>query len=446
MASKQDTIAGWGRHPVVKGRLASPRSEDELRAELSTDGTVIARGNGRSYGDSSFNARGATSLLRLNRLIDLDRESGLITCEAGAILGDVISAVLPLGWFPPVTPGTKYVTIGGMIASNVHGKNAVRDGAFGDHLAWFDLMRANGEIVRCSPQENDALFRDTIGGMGLTGVILRAAFRLKKVESGWVRQTRTAHPNLYSVMDAFEASEEATYRVAWIDVLAKGKSLGRSILDIGEHAALDDLDAQQRTAPFDIKIRGKKAVPFAPPISPLNALTVKAFNAYHYRAGRGSQGDSVIDWDTYFYPLDALLHWNRIYGRAGFAQYQCVLPRETSEPGLTSLLEAISGSGRGSFLAVLKRLGPTCGTMSFPMDGYTLALDFPWSRPTAKLLDQLDEITMAHQGRVYLTKDSRLKASTLREMQGDADSFRAMRELDGSSERFSSLQSERLGL
>lgn len=446
MARSAEKIAGWGMHPVVRGELSRPRSEDELRAELGRDGAVIARGNGRSYGDSSFNAAGATSMLRLNRLIELDRETGLLTCEAGTLLGDVIDAVLPVGFFPPVTPGTKYVTIGGMIASNVHGKNAVRDGAFGDHVAWFDLMRADGEIVRCSAQENEALFRDTIGGMGLTGIILRAAFTLKRVESGWVKQTRTAHANLYSVMDAFEASEEATYRVAWIDVLARGKSLGRSILDIGEHATLDDLDAQQRAAPYDIRIRGKKSVPFAPPISPLNGLTVRAFNAYHYRAGRGSVGESVIDWDTYFYPLDALLHWNRIYGRAGFAQYQCVLPRENSEAGLTALLETISGSGRGSFLAVLKRLGPTCGTMSFPMDGYTLALDFPWSKPTAKLLDRLDEITLAHKGRVYLTKDSRLKAPVLRQMQPTADDFRAMRELDGSAGRFSSLQSERLGL
>ena len=446
MPAKPVRIAGWGCHPVIRGTLQQPRTSDEVRRLVSSAAPVIARGNGRSYGDSSFNADGAVDMTRLNRFLAFEPDTGTATVEAGVLLGDVITAFLPLGWFPPVTPGTKYVTVGGMIASNVHGKNAVRDGAFGDHLAWLDLMRADGSVVRCSPQENPGLFNDTIGGMGLTGMILSAAFRMKPVQSGWIRQTRTAHPNLASVMEAFEASEDAPYRVAWIDVLAKGESLGRSILDIGEHATPEDLDPKRAGAPFDVRIRRKKAVPFAPPISPLNGLTVRAFNALHYSRGKGSAGRSVVDWDTYFYPLDALLHWNRIYGRAGFAQYQCVLPRETSKAGLTELLEAISGSGRGSFLAVLKRLGPTTGRMSFPMDGYTLALDFPWSRPTAHLLERLDGITHCHGGRVYLTKDSRMRGDTLRNMQPAAAEFRAMRELDGSAATFQSLQSERLGL
>ncbi len=439
-------ISGWGRYPRIRGELTAPRSFDDLEALVGSDGPVIARGNGRSYGDSSFNAAGAVSMLRLDRMLEFDAQAGVITCEAGVILGDVINAVLPRGWFPPVTPGTKYVTIGGMIASNVHGKNAVKNGAFGDHLAWFDLMRAGGDVVRCSPQENDALFRDTIGGMGLTGVILRAAFQLRRVESAWIRQDRTAHGHLDDVMRAFDESEDATYRVAWIDVLARGRNLGRSVLDIGEHALVSELPAKSADAPLAWKTRRKKAVPFTLPVSPLNGLTVRAFNAMHYRLGRAGVGQSLVDWDSYFYPLDALLHWNRIYGRPGFAQYQCVLPMATAHDGLVRLLETISGAGRGSFLAVLKRLGPTCGTLSFPMDGYTLALDFPWSKPTARLLDRLDELTLAHGGRLYLTKDSRLSASRFTEMQPEAGGFRAMRTLDGSAGSFSSLQSERLGL
>jgi FAD/FMN-containing dehydrogenase len=441
-----ERISGWGLHPVVNGVLDMPRSDAEIAQALREHGSVIARGNGRSYGDSSFNARGALSMLKRDRMLAFDAQEGLLTCEAGVILGDVITALLPLGWFPPVTPGSKYVTIGGMIASNVHGKNAVRDGAFGDHVAWLDLMRADGTVVRCSAQENAALFADTVGGMGLTGVILRAAFRLKRVESAWVRQDRQAHGHLDAVLAAFEASEATTYRVAWIDVLAKGASLGRSILDLGEHAKLDDVPAQHRANPFQIRIRGKKSVPFAPPFSPLNGLTVSAFNTLHYARGKASAGRSVVDWDSYFYPLDALLHWNRIYGRAGFAQYQCVLPRAEAREGLVALLEAISGAGRGSFLAVLKRIGNTCGTLSFPMDGYTLALDFPWSQPTARLLDRLDEITLRHGGRVYLTKDCRLRAPTLRAMQPVAETFRTRREADGHASRFQSLQSERLAL
>lgn len=446
MTQRNVELSGWGRYPRIRGDLQTPRDETDLRQLLASPKHVIARGNGRSYGDASFNDEATTSMLAFNKLLAFDAETGVLTCDAGVILGDIIDALLPRGWFPPVSPGTKFVTLGGMIASNVHGKNAVKHGAIGDHIEWLDLMGADGRTRRCSSVENEQLFLDTVGGMGLTGIILRAAVRMMPVQTGWMKQTRTSHPNLKSVMDAFEASEDATYRVAWIDVLAKGEHMGRSIFDAAEHASPDDLPPHHRSAPFRIGDKRKITVPFAPPISPLNSFSVKAFNALYYRKGKASVGDDLVDWESFFYPLDALLHWNRIYGRRGFAQYQCVLPLEASHDGLLELLDAISSDGRGSFLAVLKRLGDTIGTLSFPMDGYTLALDFPWSTGTARLLGQLDEIVKTRGGRVYLTKDSRITGDTFSAMQPETAAFKASRSASKAATHFQSSQSKRLGL
>lgn len=446
MAKPKVQLEGWGRYPRCKGQVLAPTRTQDLVSLLETETPLIARGNGRSYGDSSFNADGAVSTLKLNRLLKFESETGTLTAEAGVMLADVIESFLPKGWFPPITPGTKFVTLGGMVASNVHGKNAVKDGAFGDHVDQITILRADGQVVACSREEQSELFFNTIGGMGLTGIILTVSFRLKRVETGWISQTRTAHENLASVMAQFDATESATYRVAWIDVLARGNELGRSILDVAEHAPRDALQAKQSAEPFGVKKPRALAVPFAPPFSPLNKWTVKAFNALHYRRGRASAGETLVDWNSYFYPLDSLLHWNRIYGRSGFAQYQCVIPMDTAYDGLVEILDAISSSGRGSFLAVLKRLGETCGSLSFPMNGYTLALDFPWSAKTAQLLDKLDDITVAHKGRVYLTKDSRLSAPSFRAMQNEADVFHDTRAKDGTLQKFQSLQSLRLNL
>ncbi|MEQ9316232.1 MAG: FAD-binding oxidoreductase [Henriciella sp.] len=444
--SKDERICGWGRHPVICGPMARPVDQRALEKTLKAHDRVIARGNGRSYGDSSFSSSGTVSILNLDHMLDFDESTGLFTCEAGVMLGDVIKAVLPAGWFPPVTPGTKYVTIGGMIAANVHGKNSVKDGAFGDYVEWLDLMVAAGGVVRCSRDENEELFLATIGGMGLTGIILRACFKLKQVETAWIRQTRIVAPNLDSLMSAFDAHENATYRVAWIDVLQKGEGLGRGLLDVAEHAKLDELPEKRRSTPFETKTRRDKQVPFTLPISPLNGFTVRAFNALHYRLGSMSSGERLVDWDTYFYPLDALLHWNRIYGRKGFAQYQCVIPTEASRGALRELLSTIANANNGSFLAVLKQLGDTIGLLSFPMMGYTLALDFPWSKRTAELLEKLDEIVIRHGGRIYLAKDSRIPAASFDDMQKAGSAMKSYREKTGAATAFASLQSERLAL
>ncbi|ANT63403.1 FAD-linked oxidase (plasmid) [Salipiger sp. CCB-MM3] len=438
-----EPLTGWGRFPPRFARVASPRDEAELRASVAGGGR-IARGNGRSYGDSSVGSALSLSMRRMNRMLAFDTESGQLVAEAGVLLGDVIDAFLPRGWFPYVTPGTKFVTLGGIIAADAHGKNHHRDGSFGAFVDWIDLLREDGRVVRLSRDDNTELFDWTLGGMGLTGVILRAAIRLRPVETGWIRQRTLVAPNLDAALSSFEAEQDATYSVAWIDCLAKGPSLGRSLLMLGEHAGLDELPEPFGQAPLKVPSRKKRRVPFDAPSAALNRYSVKLFNALYWRKGVRGAGAQLVDWDSYFYPLDAVLGWNRIYGRKGFMQFQCVLPLESSRAGLTALLTETARAGQGSFLAVLKRLGAARGGMSFPMPGYTLALDFPVNRRTLALLDRLDEIALAHGGRFYLAKDARMTAQTLHHADPRAARLREMRRDAGIDRAFASAQSERL--
>jgi len=437
-------LSGWGRFPQQWCELHRPGSEDELRALLA-QGPRIARGNGRGYGDCAMQRNATLEMRRFNRMLAFEDETGQLVTEAGVLLADVIATFLPRGWFAPVTPGTKFVTIGGMVAADVHGKNHHRDGTFGRFVDWIDLMGEDGEVRRCSPQENAELFAWTIGGMGLTGVILRVAFRLRRVESAWIRQTTLPASNLDHVMTLFEEHETATYSVAWIDCLNTGSSLGRSALMLGEHAHADELPRTRRAAPFSVPKKPTRTMPVDLPRAALNRMTVKAFNALYYRNARAATGDKLVDWDSYFYPLDTILEWNRIYGARGFMQFQCVLPMDSARAGLDALLRAITTSGSGSFLSVLKRMGAEHGPFSFPLEGYTLALDFPFSPEAAKLMGRLDAITLDHGGRFYLAKDARMSAATLRRSDPRAETLAGMRR-DGGMTNFRSSQSERLCL
>lgn len=438
-------ISGWGRFPRADCTVRRPRDEAAVRA-LVLSGRAIARGNGRAYGDSALNPDLTIDMTAFDRMIAFDAAAGLLTVEAGVLLGDIVAAFLPRGWFPAVTPGTKFVTVGGMIAADVHGKNHHAHGSFGAFVEWIDLMVADGRVLRCSRAENPDLFAFTLGGMGLTGVVLRAAFRLASVESGWIRQRTIAAGSLDEAVDTFERSAGWTYSVAWIDCLAKGPALGRSLVMLGEHARRDELDDGRRAAPYTVPEKRKRRVPFDAPALALNRFSVRAFNALYYAKGSRGASESLVDWDGYFYPLDAVLGWNRIYGRRGFAQFQCVLPLDSAKAGLRLLLEAISAAGQGSFLAVLKRMGPQQSRFSFPMEGYTLALDFPVGAASLSLLDRLDAITLAHGGRFYLAKDSRMRAATLEASDPRTAAFRRMRRETAAADRFASLQSERLGL
>lgn len=439
-------LAGWGRYPVLEAQTHAPRSVEALRDLVLCEHSVIARGNGRAYGDSAINPTATIEMRHLNKMISFDPMSGLLVAESGVLLGDIIAGFLPRGWFPMVTPGTKFVTLGGAIAADVHGKNHHKDGSFRTCVDWIDVMGADGKVHRCSREADPTFFDHTLGGMGLTGIILSAAIRLRPVETAWIRQTTTAAPNLNAAMAAFEASQNATYSVAWIDCLGTGASLGRSLVMLGEHAGCSDLSRKQATTPFKIKSKRKLSVPFNLPSFTLNRLSVRAFNALYYWAGSRKTGIHLVDWNSYFYPLDAILGWNRIYGRKGFAQFQCVLPLARSEAGLTALLEEVSKAGSGSFLAVLKRFGPQDSAFSFPMEGYTLALDFPVTTKTLALLERLDQITIDHGGRFYLAKDSRMSAATLRAADQRVEDFRLMRKTRDVTIQFRSTQAERLDL
>lgn len=439
-------LSGWGRYPVLEARTHWPRTVEALRQLVLSEPSLIARGNGRAYGDSAINASATIEMRHLDRMVAFDQDTGQLVAEAGVLLGDVIAAFLPRGWFPLVTPGSKFVTLGGAIAADVHGKNHHKDGSFRSCVDWIDIMGPDGEVRRCSSDEYPTIFDHTLGGMGLTGIILRAAIRLRPVETAWIQQKTIAAPDLKTAMAAFEAAQDATYSVAWIDCLGTGPNLGRSLVMLGDHAAQTDLSTKKARAPLQIKPKGKVSIPFDFPAFMLNSLTVRAFNALYYCAGARKSGVQLVDWDSYFYPLDAILGWNRIYGRKGFAQFQCVLSLDRSEAGLTALLEETAKAGAGSFLAVLKRFGKQNSAFSFPMEGYTLALDFPVNPKTLALLERLDQITLDHGGRFYLAKDSRMSAATLRTSDQRVDDFQAHRESQGIYSRFRSAQSERLDL
>lgn len=429
-------IHGWGRYPVIQAEIHEATDAAAAARVVRESGPLIARGMGRSYGDSAL----APQVLDLTRhawLRAFDADSGVLSCAAGTTLDTILEVFVPRGWFLPVTPGTRYVSVGGAIASDVHGKNHHHAGCFSSCVTSLDLLLGNGETVTCSSQAHADLFRATCGGMGLTGVILQASLRLRRVASAYIDQATTKARNLAHALELFTAHADATYSVAWLDCVATGPRLGRALLSTGEHAPVgDDKARAQRplTMPFDL------------PAATLNRHTIGAFNALYYHRQRPARRLGLVHFQPFFYPLDGILHWNRMYGRAGFVQYQCVLPRAAA-PGLQILLERIAASGRGSFLAVLKELGPANDSpLSFPQSGYTLALDFKMADGLLRLLDELDAIVLDHGGRLYLAKDARMSAATFKRGYPRWEEFQEVRARYGALGRYASAQSRRLGL
>ena len=438
-------LSGWGRYPIHECNVNYPRSEEELKTFVK-QGFSIANGNGRSYGDSALSISNTISMKYFNHMLDFNNDTGELVLESGVLLADVISTFLPLGWFPSVTPGTKFVTIGGMIAADVHGKNHHKHGSFGNFVNWIELIDSDGNVIKCSKLENSEQFDWTIGGMGLTGIVIRVAFSLLKVDTGWVRQTTIPSKNLKSTIDIIEKSMNATYSVAWIDCMHKNHQLGRSIVMLGEHAKIKDLSEDIIKKPYNIIKKRKMLIPFNLPRLIFNRFSMRIFNTFYYKKESLKKGTKVVSWDSFFYPLDSILKWNRIYGRKGFAQFQCVLPLKNSLEGIEAMLKVISESGCGSFLVVLKRFGKQESKFSFPMEGYTLSLDFQVSIKALKLMNNLDKITIEYGGRFYLAKDSRMSLQTLSASDERAKEFSQFRASLNCTEKFSSIQSERLGL
>lgn len=437
-------ICGWGRYPIIESAVTGVRCAGDVSRALSECRSLIGRGNGRSYGDAALNSERILSLLPSDRFINFDAESGRVECEAGLLLADLLAFTVPRGWFPPVVPGTKQVTIGGMIAADVHGKNHHRLGTIGKHVESLRLCLSEGEVVTCSRQSNAELFEATLGGMGLSGIILSANIKLLPVMSAHIRQQVIKTPNLDETMRLFSEQDESTYTVAWIDCLANGTAKGRSLFFCGEHAAIQDLPKDMQTAPFTFRRRQTFAVPFDAPSWLLNASSIRLFNTLYYHRTRPAE--RIIDYDRFFFPLDALGDWNRLYGANGLLQYQCLLPTDEAAEGLRRILDITAGEQRGSFLAVLKRLGPGGRFLSFPKEGYTMTLDFPESPATAKTLSQLDDVLRDFGGRVYLAKDARAPRDLVEKGYPDIEKFRELRRRIDPQRKLRSLLSERLGL
>ncbi len=428
-------LTGWGRYPVIEAEAAGFETVEELSAVLLRPGRAISYARGRSYGDSALSGRVVLSR-RFDKLLDFDPETGLLHCESGVTLEEIIEAFLPRGWFLPVTPGTRFISVGGAVASDVHGKNHHKAGCFSRFVEEFGLMGADGSTVRCSRTENPDLFYATCGGMGLTGVILDVAFRLQPVKSAYIRETVARCRNLAEVFEGFERRAEDPYSVAWIDCLARGNDIGRSVLMVGEHAA-----AGRRVLPA----RPFHTVFVDPPGFCLNRHSVALFNRAYYRAHRQPAQGRLVPMDRFFYPLDAIGSWNRMYGRKGFTQYQFVLPKEAGRRGMTEILSRISEAGLGSFLGVLKLFGPeNDNLLSFPMEGYTLALDFKIEKRLFAFLEELDRVVLDHGGRIYLTKDVRMGPEVFRRGYPRWKRFVEIRRSSGMDAKFSSRQSERL--
>ena len=429
-------IYGWGRYPQQDAYLHVPPSSASLEFTAKQQDSVLARGMGRSYGDSA-NALNVLQTTYINHFIEFDKATGKLTAEAGITLREILEIIVPSGWFLPVTPGTSFVTLGGAIASDVHGKNHHIAGTFGQHVKSLSMLLGTGEVVTTSPQHHADLFHATCGGMGLTGIIISATIQLLPIKSSLISQKTIKADCVEAACEAFESNSNATYSVAWIDCLSKGKSLGRSVIMLGEHAAQGGLD---------IDIRQKVTVPFSTPSALLNSVTMKAFNtAYWQRAKHNvSQTVSLM---PYFYPLDAVGEWNRLYGKKGFVQFQCVVPKLDGVANMRKLLTEISNSGEGSFLAVLKQFGTANeNLLSFPIEGYTLALDFKASETAIKTVKRLEDMVVDMGGRLYLTKDAVMQESTFKATYPNWEKFEAIRERYGAVGKFSSSQSKRLGL
>jgi len=403
-------FTSWGNVIRKPHEIAPLPSRHAAFPAVPSQTSVLPYGNGRSYGDSCLNVGAALIPTRaLDRFIALDAASGIVTCEAGILLDEMFRVIMPAGWFVPVTPGTRFVTLGGAIANDVHGKNHHAVGTIGRHLVRFELLRSDGQRLICSPTQNPEWFSATIGGLGLTGVITWAQLQLRPIAGPHMSVETIRFANLDEFLQLqSESDRDFEYTVAWVDCLGTGSQLGRGWLERANHA----------TAPAPVQHAQSRGlnVPFAPPFSLVNAASLRLFNTLYYHRPRARHSDRWFE--SFFYPLDSIGNWNRLYGPRGLYQYQCVIPDAAGREGTAALLEAIARSGQGSFLAVLKAFGAleSPGMLSFPRKGITLALDFPnRGQSLERLFVELDAIVRATGGRLYPAKDGRMPPELFRE-------------------------------
>jgi FAD/FMN-containing dehydrogenase len=407
---RSQVVSSWGNVIRAPHAVFRPQSRGAPFPEISPSHSVLPRGNGRSYGDSCLNV-GAALLHTgsLDRFIAFAPDSGVLACESGTLLADILELTVPQGWFLPVTPGTRFVTVGGVIANDVHGKNHHRTGTIARHLRRFELLRSDGQRLLCSAELNTEWFAATVGGLGLTGLITWAELQLRRIPGPWMDVETIRFTNLQEYLALCEASDrDFEYTVAWVDCLERGNQLGRGLLQRANHAQRGS-GATREPRPLSI--------PVVPPFSLVNKASLRLFNSFYYHRQRGQPRCHIEHYKAFFYPLDGILHWNRMYGPRGLYQYQCVIPGNSGHEAIAALLDSIARSGQGSFLAVLKQFGDldSPGMLSFPRAGFTLALDFPnRGEPLQKLFRQMDDIVQHAGGRIYPAKDGRMPGAMFR--------------------------------
>lgn len=444
-------MAGWGRYPVVKGSVSRPESRAELvRALADVNGRgVLAHGLGRSYGDTALLADGRMIVTsRLDRMLAFDEESGWLTAEAGVSYADLLRVFVPRGFFPPVTPGTAFVTLGGALACDVHGKNHHVDGCISNHVRAFELLLASGEVVRVTRETHPDLFMATIGGLGLTGIILSVELKLRPIANPYIEMESVRVESLDHFFEVSRQSAGFTHTMGWIDCVTRGRGMGRGIFMRGRHAEPGAAPSAGLATRLKELAHPLLMMPFDGPNWLLNQATIRAFNEVYFRRHPRGERAAIVPYEPFFYPLDAVRDWNRIYGRRGFLQYQMVLPPDPEHRAMRRILDAITRSGMGSFLAVIKEFGERAnGWLSFPRHGVTLALDFPnHGAPLLELCERLDAITLDAGGRVYLGKDARLSRASFQRMYPEWQAWKAVRDAVDPRGLFRSAMGERLGL
>ena len=441
-------LSGFNNFPRAQCQVERPSRYRDLAPH---DKSIIVRGNGRSYGDAALNENGTVlSTVALNRILAFDREQGVITAEAGILLDNILPVIMPAGWFLPVTPGTRYVTLGGCVATDVHGKNHHRQGSIANYIKWIELITADNTRLVLSPSQSPDLFWATIGGMGLTGIIGTVCLQLQAISSAYMIVKHYEASSLEKVIAYLNDSQiDDQYSVAWLDLLAKNEHCGRGIVMTAHHAATDELPTQLSIKALDCST---KKSPIQLPLFIakhfLRRKIMTVFNNWYYKKQAAKQLPHPITYNDYFYPLDKIMHWNKLYGQQGFIQYQCVIPDHHAHQAIKTILNALSTNAYPVYLAVLKRFGDeNLGLLSFPTKGFTLALDIPiLNQQLFTFLDELDDIVIQHQGRIYLAKDARLSPSRFRIMYPRFEEWRSIKKKFDPNGIFNSKLSQRLDM
>jgi len=445
MAKFEKVLTGFNQYPKQNCYVSRPEAYRDLLAHNSL---MIARGQGASYGDAALNESGQVILTeRLNRFVDFDADQGILTAEAGATLAEILDFIIPQGWFLPVTPGTQYVSLGGCIAADVHGKNHHHVGTFGQHVISFELIKADGSSIHCSLRENTDVFWATIGGMGLTGIIGTVSLKLIPITSSYMLATHYATRDLEQTLEyLIKEEKDDQYSIAWFDGM--NQPFGRGVVMNAHHVEPQQLSVIEKKSPLFVKTKKSLVIPFNVPKWVLNKTLMKIYYERYYRQQTQHVSSFITSYHDYFYPLDSIKHWNRLYGKRGFIQYQCVLPTQGAYESIVHLLNSVRSTPYPMYLGTIKRFGAeNHAPLSFPMAGYTIALDFPFiDAGLLSVLDKLDEIVIQYGGRVYLAKDVRLKPETFRAMYPRYAEWLAVKKKVDPDNVFSSSLARRLGI